>query len=225
MATERELIYPDRAAAGIALGRELQHVSLTPPLLVLGLARGGVPVAYEVARILKAPLDVMLVRKIGMPGWSELAIGAIASGNVLVRRASLDTAIPAATFDRLVEEQRRELERREALYRGGRPPLDAQGKTVILVDDGLATGATMLAAIRAARNANAAAIVVAAPVASPEAADLLRNAADRVVILQTPARLFAIGEWYQHFEQLEDEEVTRLLANDSNLQQAPAQAR
>ncbi len=225
MATERELIYPDRAAAGIALGRELQHVSFTPPLLVLGLARGGVPVAYEVARILKAPLDVILVRKIGMPGWSELAIGAIASGNVLVRRASLDTAIPAATFDRLVEEQRRELERREALYRGGRPPLDAQGKTVILVDDGLATGATMLAAIRAARNANAAAIVVAAPVASPEAADLLRNAADRVVILQTPARLFAIGEWYQHFEQLEDEEVTRLLANDSNLQQAPAQAR
>jgi predicted phosphoribosyltransferase len=207
-----ERIFPDRTTAGVALGRELQGRGLRPPLLVLGLPRGGVPVAYEVARLLKAPLDVMLVRKIGMPGWPELAIGAIASGNILVHKPPLEKEIPAETFDRLAAEQRRELERREGIYRGGRPPLELQGKTVILVDDGLATGATMLAAVRAARQAHAAAIVVAAPVGSREAAELLRAEADSVVILQTPEVLFAIGAWYEHFEQLEDEDVTRLLA-------------
>ena len=205
-------VFPDRATAGVALGCELQRRSLKPPLLVLGLPRGGVPVAYEVAQILKAPVDVMLVRKIGMPGWPELAIGAIASGNILVHTPPLEGEIPAEAFDRLVEEQRRELERRERNYRGDRPPLDLKGKTVILVDDGLATGSTMLAAVRAARKAEAAAIVVAAPVASREAAELLRTEADSVVILQTPEMLFAIGGWYQHFEQLEDDEVTALLA-------------
>lgn len=208
-----ERIFPDRATAGAALGRELARRLLTPPpLLVLGLPRGGVPVAYEVAQRLKAPLDVMLVRKIGMPGWPELAIGAIASGNILVHKPPLEKEVPAETFDRLAEEQRRELVRREQTYRGGRPPLELRGKTVILVDDGLATGSTMLAAVRAARKAGAAAIVVAAPVASREAADLVRAEADTVVILQTPEVLFAIGEWYQQFEQLEDDEVTRLLA-------------
>jgi putative phosphoribosyl transferase len=207
-----ERIFPDRAAAGAALGRELQQRSLRPPLLVLGLPRGGVPVAYEVAQTLQAPLDVMLVRKIGMPGWPELAIGAIASGNILVHKAPLGKEIPAAAFDRLAEEQRRELERRERVYRDGRPPLELAGKTVILVDDGLATGATMLAAVRAARKAHATAIVVAAPVASREATALVKAEADSMVILQTPEILFAIGEWYQHFEQLEDDEVTRLLA-------------
>jgi predicted phosphoribosyltransferase len=162
--------------------------------------------------MLKAPLDVMVVRKIGMPGWPELAIGAIASGNILVHKPPLEKRIPAETFDRLAEEQRRELERRERTYRGGQPPLKVKGKTVILVDDGLATGSTMLAAVRAARKAHAAAIVVAAPVASREALDLIRAEADSVVILQTPEVLFAIGEWYQHFEQLEDDDVTRLLA-------------
>jgi len=205
-------IFPDRAAAGVALGRELRRRSLRPPLLVLGLPRGGVPVAYQVAQMLKAPLDVMLVRKIGMPGWPELAIGAVASGNILVHKPPLESQIPAETFDRLAEEQRRELERRERIYRAGRPPPEVTGKTVVLVDDGLATGATMLAAVRAARKAHAAAIVVAAPVASPEAADLVTTEADTVVILQTPAVLFAIGEWYRHFEQLEDDDVTGLLA-------------
>ncbi len=206
-----EGIFPDRTIAGIALGRELQRQRLKPPLLVLGLPRGGVPVAYEVAQILKAPLDVMLVRKIGMPGWPELAIGAIASGNTLVQKPPLEGGIPAETFERLADEHRRELERRERLYRGRRPPLELKGQTVILVDDGLATGSTMLAAVRAARKAAAAAIVVAAPVASREAADLLRAEADSVVILQTPELLFAIGAWYEHFEQLEDDDVTRLL--------------
>jgi putative phosphoribosyl transferase len=207
-----ERIFADRATAGVALGRELQRRLLGPPLLVLGLPRGGVPVAYEVAQMLKAPLDVMLVRKIGMPGWPELAIGAIASGNILVHKPPLAKEIPAETFDRLAEEQRHELERRERIYRGGRAPLELKGKSVILVDDGLATGSTMLAAVRAARKAHAGKIVVGAPVASSEAADLMRTEADTVVILQTPVVLFAIGEWYQHFEQLEDEDVTRLLA-------------
>ena len=205
-------IFPDRATAGVALGRVLQQRELNPPLLVLGLPRGGVPVADEVAQVLNAPLDVMLVRKIGMPGQRELAIGAIASGNVLVHEPHLEKLIPPESFDRLAEEQRRELERRERVFRDGRPPLQLTGKTVILVDDGLATGSTMLAAVRAARQAHAAEIVVAAPVASRQAADLVRAEADRVVILQTPAALFAIGQWYQHFEQLEDDEVTRLLA-------------
>ena len=207
-----ERIFADRASAGVALGRELQRRLLKPPVLVLGLPRGGVPVAYELAQMLNGPLDVMLVRKIGMPGWPELAIGAIASGNIMVHKPPLGEEVPAETFNRLVKEQGRELERREQIYRGGRRPLELKGKTVILVDDGLATGSTMLAAIRAAREAHAAAIVVAAPVASQEAADLIRAEADSVVILQTPAVLFAIGEWYEHFEQLEDEDVNRLLA-------------
>jgi len=210
MSSER--IFPDRATAGVALGRLLQRQSLRPPVLVLGLPRGGVPVAYEVAQMLNAPLDVLLVRKIGMPGWPELAIGAIASGNILVQQPTLEQEIPAETFDRLVTEQRRELARRERIYRGDRPPLELKGKTVILVDDGLATGSTMLAAVRAARKGHAGAIVVAAPVASRQAADLVRSEADTVVILQTPAALFAIGEWYQNFEQLEDNDVSRLLA-------------
>ena len=207
-----ERIFADRASAGVALGRELQRRTLRPPVLVLGLPRGGVPVAYEVAQMLNAPLDVMLVRKIGMPGWPELAIGAIASGNIMVHKPPLGEEVPAETFNRLVKEQRRELGRREQIYRGGRRPLELKGKTVILVDDGLATGSTMLAVIRAARKAHAAAIVVTAPVASREAADLVRAEADSVVILQTPAVLFAIGEWYEHFEQLDDEDVNRLLA-------------
>src|SRR3974390_2849709 len=132
-----EQIFSDRAAAGAALGRELQRRLLRPPLLVLGLPRGGVPVAFEVAQMLKAPLDVMLVRKIGMPGWPELAIGAIASGNILVHRPPLGGRVPAEAFDRLAEEQRRELERRERSYRAGRPPPEVAGKTVVLVDDGL----------------------------------------------------------------------------------------
>jgi putative phosphoribosyl transferase len=197
----------------VALAHELQRRALQPPLLVLGLARGGVPVAYEVARVLNAPLDVMLVRKIGMPGQQELAIGAIASGNIVVHepRFAKETPSPAPTFDRLLEEQRRELERRERVYRAGRPALELKGRTVILVDDGLATGSTMLAAVRAARQAGAAAIVAAAPVASPQAVALIRSEADAVVILQTPAMLFSISQGYERFEQLEDSEVTRLL--------------
>ncbi len=223
--TRHPRVFKDRSTAGIALARELQGRLLQPPVLVLGLPRGGVPVAYEVARALHAPLDVMLVRKIGMPGQPELAIGAIASGNVVVHEPRLAKEIPdlGAVFDRLVEDQRREIERRERVYRPGLGPLELKEKTVILVDDGLATGSTMLAAIRAARKAGAARIVASAPVASPEAAELIRTEADTVVILETPALLFAIGAWYHDFEQLEDAEVCRLLElNRKTLEEASA---
>jgi putative phosphoribosyl transferase len=207
-------VFPHRAAAGAALAREMQQRSLRPPVLVLGLPRGGVPVAYEVARALDAPLDVMLVRKVGMPGQPELAIGAVASGDIVVHERAIEQEIPgiADAFDRIAAEERRELLRRERVYRAGLAPLVLKGKTVVLVDDGLATGSTMLAAVRAARVGGAAAIVVAAPVASPQAVQLLAAEADEIVILQIPAMLFAIGEWYDRFEQLEDDEVCRLLA-------------
>jgi putative phosphoribosyl transferase len=209
----RSHIFADRAAAGVALARELQRRLLRPPLIVLALPRGGVAVAYEVAHMLHAPLDVLVVRKIGMPGQPELAIGAIASGGILVHEPGMEQEFPelAASFDRLVEEQRLELERRERVYRPGAGALELGGKSAILVDDGLATGSTMLAAVRAARKAGAATIIVAAPFASPEAAALVRREADATVILQTPPALLAIGQWYRDFEQLEDAEVCRLL--------------
>ena len=206
--------FKDRAAAGVALARELEQRHLKPPLLVLGLPRGGVAVAFEVARELNAPLDVMLVRKIGMPGQPELAIGAIASGNIVVHEPRMERDMPelAETFETLVAAERRELERREQVFRAGRAPLTLEDKTVILVDDGIATGSTMLAAVRAARQAGATAIVAAAPLASAEALELIQAEADEVVIVQVPMLLYAIGEWYEQFEQLEDSEVSRLLA-------------
>ena len=206
-------VFADRAAAGAALAREIQQRRLAPPVLVLALPRGGVPVASEVAAALDAPLDVMLVRKVGMPGQPELAIGAVAAGDIVVHDRTIEREIPgiAEAFERIAAEERRELLRREQVYRAGLPPLVLTGKTVVLVDDGLATGSTMLAAVRAARAGGAAAIVVASPVAAPQAAQLLAAEADQLVILQTPAMLFAIGEWYERFEQLEDDEVCRLL--------------
>lgn len=206
-------VFTDRTAAGAALARQLKRRSFQPPLLVLGLPRGGVPVAYEVARALDAPLDVMLVRKIGMPGQPELAIGAIASGNIVVHEPRIGGTHPelATAFLRIAAKQRREIERREQLYRADQPPLRLQAGTVILVDDGLATGSTMLAAIRAAHKAGAGKIIVAAPVASPEGQELVHSEADETVFLQTPPTLTAIGPWYQNFEQVEDTEVCRLL--------------
>ncbi len=207
-------VFADRATAGVELARKLLKQHLQPPVLVLGLPRGGVPVAYEVARLMNAPLDVMLVRKVGMPGQPELAIGAVASGNITVHEAQMAAEIPdfERMFERIAQEQRHELERRERLYRAGQPPLELHGKTVILVDDGLATGSTMLAAVRAARQGGAATIVVAAPVASAEAAQLVAAEAEHVIILEVPRAMFAIGSWYEDFEQLEDRTVCELLA-------------
>jgi putative phosphoribosyl transferase len=182
-------------------------------VIVLGLPRGGVPVADEVARALNVPLDVLVVRKVGLPGQPELAIGAIASGDIVVHEPSTAMEFPqlARDFEGLAKIQRRELKRRERVYRCGLAPLDLKGRTVVLVDDGLATGCTMLAAVHAARAAGAAAIVAAAPVASPQAAQLLKSEVDNIVILETPERLSAISEWYARFEQIGDTEVCRLL--------------
>jgi putative phosphoribosyl transferase len=206
-------VFPDRAAAGGALAAQMLQQHLTSPVLVLALPRGGVPVAYEIARALGAPLDVMLVRKVGMPGQPELAIGAVAAGDITVHERSIEREIPgiAADFERIAAQERCELRRREQVYRAGRGPLALQGRTVVLVDDGLATGSTMLAAVRAARAGGAERVVVAAPVASPQAAALVGAEADQLIILQIPAMLLAIGQWYERFEQLEDVEVCRLL--------------
>lgn len=208
------MIFEDRKTAGKLLATRLRRLELKPPLIVLALPRGGVPVADPVASALNAPLDVMLVRKIGMPGQPELAIGAVASGGIIVNEPRFEATTRAFTrqFDDLAEIQRRELTRREQLFRPGLPPLDLKGQTVILVDDGLATGSTMLAAIRAARKAGAASIIAAAPVASADAVELIKAEADQLSILSVPAQLFAVGQFYEQFDQVEDSEVQRLLA-------------
>jgi putative phosphoribosyl transferase len=206
-----------RHSAGVELARVVQRLTLQPPLLVLGLPRGGVPVAYEVARALRAPLDVVVVRKIAMPNQPELAIGAIATGGILVRQPDdATTLVDDVTFEQLARHERIELERRERAYRAGLPPLDLTNATIILVDDGIATGCTMIAAVRAARKAGAARVVVATPVASDEAAALVAGEADNCIILQIPIHLSAIAEWYQEFEQVEDREVCNLLTRASN---------
>ena len=204
--------FANRRDAGVELGRAVCELRPQPPVIVLGLPRGGVPVAYEVAQALGAPLDVMVVRKVGMPGQPELAIGAVASGDITVRDPPAAVpGIPDQAFEQIAAHERTELKRREHAYRAGLPPLDLKGKSVILVDDGIATGATMLAALRAARKAHAATVIVAAPVASEEAAAALEAEADATVILMTPRQLLAIGQWYEEFDQLEDEDVRALL--------------
>ena len=217
-------VFVDRQDAGAELARLLlRRGPLRPPLVVLGLPRGGVPVAYEVARALKAPLDVMLVRKIGMPGQPELAIGAVASGGIVVREPRLTAELESA-FTHIAARERQELERREQLYRPGLAAPDLADTTAILVDDGLATGSTMLAALRAARKAGADSVIAAAPVASHEAIALIGADADAIVVVQTPPLLASIGEWYEHFEQLEDAEVRALLEKsreDQHVRQDP----
>ena len=203
--------FPNRRAAGTQLARAIRQRSMPAPSLVLGLPRGGVPVAYEVARALHAPLDVMPVRKIAMPGNPEVAIGAIAGGTV-VQDADPAAQIPARVFDDLLRSQRAELRRRERIYRRGLPPLNLRGMSVLLVDDGLATGCTMLAAIREARRLKAPVVVAAAPVASDSAEALVRAEADSVITLHSAAGLFSVGAWYEDFEQVADSEVCELLA-------------
>jgi putative phosphoribosyl transferase len=211
MVRSSALPFADRYEAGRRLGRVLAQLSLRRPLRVLGLPRGGVPVASEVARALHAPLDVMLVRKVGMPGQPELALGAIAAGGITVEQPDGDFAPSVREFAALAQRERIELQRREHLYRSGLAPLNLIGETAVLVDDGLATGATMLAAIRAARLAGAAAVVAAVPVSSREAAERIRGECDEVTILQIPPSLNAVGEWYEDFTQVEDADVCRLL--------------
>ena len=207
-------LFGDRTEAGRLLAAQLEKYAGKPDVIVLALPRGGVPVAYEVARALHAPLDVFVVRKLGIPGHEELAMGAVATGGVRVLNDQVVRvlAIPDYVIDAVATWELRELERRERLYRGDRPPPDVRGKTIILVDDGLATGSTMLAAVRALRQQGPARIVVAVPVASPEICDLLKAYVDEVVCAATPEPFYAVGLWYRDFSQTTDEEVRELLA-------------
>ena len=214
-------LFHDRREAGRVLAEKLAAYAHRPDVLALALPRGGVPVAYEVARALGAPLDVFVVRKLGVPGYEELAMGAIASGGVRVLNDQLveRLGIPEDMMDVVVARERQELERRERLYRRGRPPPDVRGRTVILVDDGLATGATMHAAIQALRKQNPARIVVAVPTASPETCEEMKAEADDVVCAITPEPFHAVGRWYQNFSQTTDEEVDVLLTRRSRPEQ------
>jgi predicted phosphoribosyltransferase len=207
--------FRDRTDAGRQLGEALKpRYGDRPDVLVLALPRGGVPVAHEVARILNAPLDVFVVRKLGVPGHEELAMGAIASGGAIVFNDEVvrSLGIPEFAIDRVIELERAEVDRREREYRGNRPGLDVAGKTVILVDDGLATGASMQAAAQAVRALRPAAIVIAAPAAATSTCLRLRRVADDVVCLMTPEPFYAVSAWYDNFSQTTDQEVHDLLA-------------
>ena len=205
--------FRDRVEAGGELAALLGTYADRDDVVVLGLPRGGVPVAFEVARALHAPLDVFVVRKLGVPGHEELAFGAIASGGIRVidRHLVSSLGLPPEWIEAVAARELRELERREHAYRGDLPPPRLTGRTVVLVDDGLATGSTMLAAATAVRQEQPARIVVAVPVAVPEACDALRAVADEVTCVFTPAALRAIGVWYEDFSQTTDREVRTLL--------------
>jgi predicted phosphoribosyltransferase len=206
--------FANRVDGGRQLASALAAFQGRTDLLVLGLPRGGVPVAAEVARALGAPLDVFLVRKIGVPGHEELAMGAIAEGGVVVLNDRLiaELGIPAVFVNQVAARERVELERRQQAYRGNRMSPDVTARTVIVVDDGLATGATMEAAILALKRLGPAAVIAAAPVGAGETCARLRTHADQVVCAEVPDDFGAVGEWYRDFDQTTDEEVRRLIA-------------
>lgn len=204
----------DRSEAGRELADALAHYRGRQDVLVLALPRGGVPVAYEIASALQAPLDLVLVRKLGAPGQRELAMGAIASGGIRVLNENLISTLNVSGRDieSVAEREQRELERREVAYRGDRPRQGISGRTVILVDDGVATGATMRAAIASLRQQNPARIVIALPLAPASTVNTLAREADEVICLHSPEPFVAIGRWYQDFSQVSDREVRGLLA-------------
>ncbi len=207
--------FRDRAEAGRTLASLLaDRYAGRDDIIVLGLPRGGVPVAFEVARALGAPLDVFVVRKLGVPGQPELAMGAVASGGtrVLNRYVMRLAGVVEDDLDRVTASERAVLDRREAAYRGERQPLDVAGKVVIVVDDGLATGASMRAAVEALRQAGPSELVVAVPVAPPDSCDELGRVADAVVCARTPEPFFAVGHWYDDFSEVTDNDVRRVLA-------------
>lgn len=205
--------FPDRRYAGKKLAEKLKKYADRPDVLVLALPRGGVPVAYEMARTLNAPLDVFLVRKLGVPTDEELAMGAIASGGVRVLNEEVTRRFhfPQSVIDEVASREQKELDRREYLYRSGRPPPDVQGRTVILTDDGLATGATMRAAATALRQLGPRKVIVAVPVGASETCEEFRNEVDEVVCAATPEPFMAVGAWYSEFSQTSDDEVRELL--------------
>lgn len=204
-------LFPDRRAAGRELAEAIVPLGLKNPI-VLALPRGGVPVGYEVAQRLGAPLDVLVVRKVGAPGQPELAIGAVAPGVTVSDDATLAMlGVTPEYFEMAARHERLEVERRVRMFRGSRLPLDLHGRAAILVDDGLATGSTMLAAVGVARQLGAARVIVAVPVGAREAIERLKSKADQVISLLTPDPFAAVGYWYGDFTQTEDAEVRRLL--------------
>jgi putative phosphoribosyl transferase len=206
-------IFRDRIEAGQRLAGKLMHYADSPDVIVLGLPRGGVPVAFQVAMTLHAPLDVYVVRKLGTPGQRELAMGAIATGGVRVLNEEVvrGLGIPMNVIDRAASEELQELKRREFAYRGSYTEPEVRGKTVILIDDGVATGSTMRAAIRALTAQQPARLVVAVPTAAGSTYRELRSTVDEFVALTTPEPFYAVGAWYRDFDQTSDREVTELL--------------
>ena len=220
-----ERAFLNRIEAGRQLAEKLDNYAGHEDVIVLGLPRGGVPVAHEVAKRLRAPLDVFIVRKLGVPGFEELAAGAIASGGVRVLNEDVMRAIPHANevIEAVTAREAAELERREQIYRQGRPPPELRGRIVILVDDGLATGATMRAAVKALRHGGAAKIVVAVPVGPPDTCREIEQQADETVCLSTPAFFQAVGQYYEDFSQTTDEDVRQLLARAAQERTAPGE--
>jgi putative phosphoribosyl transferase len=209
-----ERAFADRTEAGRLLAEKLGKYADRDDLIILGLPRGGVPVAYEVAKRLRAPLDAFVVRKLGVPGFEELAAGAIASGGVRVLNEDVVRAIPHAeeAIEAVTVRETAELERREQLYRAGRPAPELRDRVVILIDDGLATGATMRAGVKALRQSGAAKIIVAVPVGPPDTCREIEGQADETICLSTPAFFQAVGQYYEDFSQTSDEDVRELLA-------------
>ena len=222
-----ERAFPNRTEAGRLLAEKLLKYAGRADVIVLGLPRGGVPVAYEVAKRLGAPLDVFIVRKLGVPGFEELAAGAIASGGVRVLNKDVFRALPNAeeTIELITATETAELERREQEYRDGRPAPELRDRVVILVDDGLATGATMRAAVKALRQRDVAKIVVAVPVGPPDTCREVENEADETVCLSMPDFFQAVGQYYEDFSQTSDEEVRELLARASQDRSSEGQIR
>jgi putative phosphoribosyl transferase len=217
-------MFIDRADAGRILAEKLDKYAGRDNVIVLGLPRGGVPVAYEVAKRLRVPLDVFIVRKLGVPGFEELAAGAIASGGVRVLNEDVMRALPNANeiIESVTAMETKELERREISYRDGRPAPELRGKTVILVDDGLATGATMRAAVKALRQRGVAKIVVAVPVGAPDTCREFEEEVDETVCAVAPEWFQAVGQYYQDFSQTSDDEVRELLARAASATADPS---
>jgi predicted phosphoribosyltransferase len=203
----------DRREAGKELAQLLLKFKEQPDGIVLALPRGGVPVGYEVTLALNVPLDVFVVRKLGLPGQEELAIGAIASGGIRILNETIIHAlkIDQTVIDRVTQEETQELKRREIQYRGNRPPPEIENRTIILIDDGLATGASMLAAVHALRRQRPKKIIIAVPAAAPQAINLLRPEADEIVFVIAPDPFEGVGKWYEDFAQTTDDEVRSLL--------------
>lgn len=213
------MLFQDRFDAGRLLASKLRPFANRSDTVVLALPRGGVPVGFEVAKALNAPLDVFVVRKLGVPGYEELAMGAIASGGIRVLNEDVvrTLGIPDEVIDTVAAKEERELERRERDYRDGRPPVDVQGRTVILVDDGLATGSSMRVAVLALKRKRPAQIVVAVPVAAPTTCAEFESEVDQIICAVTPEPFQSVGQWYADFSQTSDEEVRDLLRQAASL--------